>query len=183
VSTGLIVHVTGAPASGKTTFAEALVRRLRWLGRAAEVLDGDAVRRDLFPEIDFTESGRREAVTRTHRVARLLARNGVVAVVAMVSPHAAVRREVREEAERAGLGFAMVHVHASPETIAERVAARGGEVDPRRTMGCPPAAQWGADADFSFECDDRTGAVAGWERMMDYHVEVFLSAMLGTVSR
>ena len=133
---GAIVHVTGEPSAGKTTLANALADRLRCAGRRAEVLDGDALRRTVFPELGFSGEDRDRAVSRAHELARLLARNGVVAIVAMVSPRDRARQEVGDAARAAGLGFLLVHVWAGDEARADRMADRvGGNLEAARALG------------------------------------------------
>jgi adenylylsulfate kinase-like enzyme len=53
-------------------------------------------------------------------VARLLARNGVVAIGAAISPYADIRDEVRQLAAKDGVAFVEVHAHAEIEALADR---------------------------------------------------------------
>lgn len=92
---GFVVWLTGLSGAGKTTITEALVPELRAAGRRVEVLDGDVVRTHLSKGLGFSREDRDENVARIAFVAHLLARNGVVVVVAAVSPYQQARREAR----------------------------------------------------------------------------------------
>ena len=112
---GATVWLTGLPASGKSTIAVALERRLVESGRVAYLLDGDNVRHGLSDDLGFAPGDRAENIRRVGHVARLFADAGVVAVVSLVSPlprrprgraaaarggGAAVRRGLRRHAAR-----------------------------------------------------------------------------------
>lgn len=117
---GLTVWLTGLPSSGKTTLADALVRRLRAEGRSAELLDGDSVRTWLSPDLGYSRADRDLNVLRIGTIAHLLARNGVIAVAAVVSPYAAARNAVRAQHAEDGVTFLEVHVATSLECCARR---------------------------------------------------------------
>src|SRR6266700_1874002 len=102
-SVGATVWLTGLPSAGKTTITFALAQRLRDEGRAVEVLDGDAVRAILAPELGYSRTDRDMNVARIGWVARLLARHGVLALASVVSPFAAARDGVRAEHDVKGL--------------------------------------------------------------------------------
>src|SRR5690349_1476892 len=117
---GATVWLTGLPSAGKTTLANALAARLRAAGRAVEVLDGDAVRTVLSPELGYSRADRDANVARIGYVAHLLARNGVLVVAAVVSPFAAAREGVRARHEAEGTVFLEVHVATPVEVCASR---------------------------------------------------------------
>jgi bifunctional enzyme CysN/CysC len=102
---GATVWLTGLPASGKSTIAEELERRLVAGGRPAYLLDGENVRHGLSGDLGFSPADRHEHARRVASVARMLADAGLVAVVALVSPAAADREWARRLHEEAGLGF------------------------------------------------------------------------------
>ena len=101
-----MVWLTGLPSAGKTTLARRLADELASRRRAVEVLDGDEVRKRLTRGLGFTREDRDENVRRVAWVAGLLARHGVVAIVALISPYRAVRDEARAEVG----DFVEVHV-------------------------------------------------------------------------
>ncbi len=96
---GFVVWFTGLPGSGKTTIANAVASKLRELGYRVEVLDGDWVRKTINPDAGFTREERRIHLRRVAWIARLLARNGVIALCSFVSPYRSVRKEIREIVE------------------------------------------------------------------------------------
>ena len=97
---GAVVWLTGLPASGKTTLAECLRERLAALGEAAVLLDSDALRPVLAPELDYRPAGRDEFYRRLAELAALIARQGCVAVVAATAPTRAQRARARAAAPR-----------------------------------------------------------------------------------
>src|ERR671929_1214390 len=107
---GGTVWFTGLPSSGKSTVAAAVEARLLAEGRAAYVLDGDNLRHGLNGDLGFSAEDRRENMRRAGEVAALFADAGVVALVSLVSPFVADRRQARQAHERAGLPFAEVYV-------------------------------------------------------------------------
>ncbi|MDG6960250.1 MAG: adenylyl-sulfate kinase [Nitrososphaerota archaeon] len=94
---GFTVWMTGLPGSGKSTLARLLEARLREAhGRYVEVLDGDEVRRGLSRDLGLSKEHREEHARRVSYVAKVLSRNGVVAVVALISPYRSSRVEAEE---------------------------------------------------------------------------------------
>ena len=77
---------TGLSGAGKTTIAEIVIDELRARGRRVELLDGDEVREHLSKGLGFGKDDRDTNIRRIGFVASLLARNGVVAVTAAISP-------------------------------------------------------------------------------------------------
>ena len=67
------------------------------MGLKVEVLDGDEIRRKLYPDIGFSKEAREMHNRVVIHMAKLLSRNGVVAVVSLISPYKAVREKAREE--------------------------------------------------------------------------------------
>jgi adenylylsulfate kinase len=119
-SNGFTIWLTGLPCSGKSTLARKLARRLLTRGRRVEVLDGDLVRQSLSFGLGFSREDRDRNVLRVAFVANLLARNGVVVIVAIVSPY----RAAREQARRSVHGFFEVHVDC-PVSECERRDVKG----------------------------------------------------------
>jgi sulfate adenylyltransferase len=116
---GFVLWFTGLSGAGKSTLAEALKARLKD-SRQVEVLDGDEVRTNLSKGLGFSKEDRDINIRRIGFVARLLARNGVVAIGAAISPYADVRNELRTLAAKDGVEFIEVHAHATIDALAAR---------------------------------------------------------------
>jgi adenylylsulfate kinase len=101
---GAIVWLTGISGSGKTTLAEGVARRIG-SRRPIEILDGDAVRALLSSGLGYSHEDRVTNVRRIGFVARLLARHGVLVIVATISPYASMRSEMRQLADAERLQF------------------------------------------------------------------------------
>ena len=117
--TGVIVWFTGLSGAGKTTLATAVRAKLEptW---SIETLDGDVIRTNLSHGLGFSKEDRDTNIRRIGFVARLVARHGVMVLVAAISPYAEVRDEVRQQAEAEGVGFVEIFVDASLETLVDR---------------------------------------------------------------
>lgn len=97
-----------------------VAEQLRGEGYRVEVLDGDALRQSLTRGLGFSKEDRDENIRRIGFVAHLLAGNGVITLVAAISPYRAVREEVR-----ALVGdFIEVYVNA-PLEVCERRDPKG----------------------------------------------------------
>ena len=116
---GAILWFTGLSGSGKTTLATAIATRLRPL-RAVEILDGDEIRKHLSPELGFTREDREMNVWRIGFVARLLARHGVFAIAAAISPYANTRDEIRRLAAIDGIPFVEVFLESELQCLVDR---------------------------------------------------------------
>ena len=94
---GFCVWLTGLPSAGKTTIARELEARLRARGVRTELLDGDEVRRGLSADLGFDRKSREMHAARVTFVAKVLARNGVVPLVALISPYRSSRAQARQD--------------------------------------------------------------------------------------
>jgi adenylyl-sulfate kinase len=116
---GAILWFTGLSGAGKSTLAQAVGDALAGAWRV-EVLDGDQIRTHLSNGLGFSKEDRDTNVRRIGLVARLLARNGVFAITAAISPYRDVRDEVRALAARDGVPFVEVFAAADIEALAGR---------------------------------------------------------------
>ncbi|HEY7137097.1 MAG TPA: adenylyl-sulfate kinase [Acidimicrobiia bacterium] len=127
---GCCLWFTGFSGAGKSTIAGIVADELRARGRRVEVLDGDEVREHLSKGLGFSKEDRDTNIRRIGYVASLLARNGVVAITAAISPYRAVRDEVRGWVEN----FVEIFVDTPIELCEARdvkglyARARSGEV-------------------------------------------------------
>jgi bifunctional enzyme CysN/CysC len=131
---GATVLLTGLPASGKSTIAVELERRLVDSGQSAYLLDGDNIRHGLSEDLGFSPGDRSEHIRRVGQVARLMADSGTVALVSLISPLASDRAHLRRAHEEANLPFVEVFVDTPVEECARRdpkglyARARAGEI-------------------------------------------------------
>lgn len=116
MNSGFVIWLTGLSGAGKTTITDVLAPKLTKLGLRIERLDGDEVRRQLSPELGFSKEDRETHAKRVVYVSKLLARNGVAVIVALISPYRAFRAFARQEIEN----FVEVYVKCSIETCAKR---------------------------------------------------------------
>lgn len=113
---GFTLWFTGLPSSGKSTLARRVEEVLLERGMNVEVLDGDEVRENLSKGLGFSKEDRDTNIRRIGFVAKLLSRNGVVAITAAISPY----RDVRDEMRRAIGRFVEVYVEAPIDVLKER---------------------------------------------------------------
>jgi adenylyl-sulfate kinase len=113
---GVVVWLTGLSGAGKSTLAESLAPKLQARGRNVELLDGDVVRTHLSKGLGFSREDRDTHVGRVAFVAHLLARNGVIVLVAAISPV----RATRDRARNLIGNFLEVHVSTPLEECIKR---------------------------------------------------------------
>jgi adenylyl-sulfate kinase len=102
--------------AGKSTISNVIHQRLLQTGARVELLDGDVVRTNLSQGLGFSKEDRDANIRRIGFVCELLSRNGVIAIVAAISPYRAVREEVRGRIEN----FVEVYVHCPVPVLADR---------------------------------------------------------------
>ena len=113
---GSVIWLTGLPGSGKTTIARGLEKYFKDNEYRIEVLDGDFVRKNLSPDLGFTKEERDQHNKRVIFLSNLLARNGVIVIVSLISPYRKVRDFARSELNK----FFEVFVKCSIEKCIER---------------------------------------------------------------
>src|SRR5689334_23516057 len=114
---GFTLWFTGLPRAGKSTVAGIVAGRLRAAGMGRiEVLDGDEVREGLCRDLGFSRADREENIHRITYVSKVLTRNGVVVIVAAISPYRESRERAREEIQ----SFVEIWCKASVESCAAR---------------------------------------------------------------
>ena len=111
---GLTIWLTGLSGSGKTTIGNTVAADLLARGLCVEVIDGDVIRNHLCRDLGFSQHDRNENIRRIAFIAHLLTRNGIIVLVAAISPY----RGAREEARRTIGDFLEVYVDA-PLSVCE----------------------------------------------------------------
>jgi len=126
---GFCLWFTGLSGSGKSTIA-VVMDELRRRGQRVELLDGDEVRENLSKGLGFSKEDRDINIRRIGWVAAVLARNGVVAITAAISPYRDIRDEIRGQIDN----FVEVYVDTPLDLCEERdvkglyAKARSGEI-------------------------------------------------------
>lgn len=124
----------GRPAAGKSTIASAVERSLLERGINSENLDGDDLRANLDPELGFSKEDRHVHNRRTAYLAKVLNRNDIPVIVAMITPFRESQQQAREIVETDG-EFVLVYVKCPLETAEARdpkghyEQARAGEIE------------------------------------------------------
>ncbi|MDG4656863.1 adenylyl-sulfate kinase [Ectobacillus antri] len=127
-----VLWFTGLSASGKSTVANAVARKLFDANIRSYVLDGDNVRHGLNRGLGFSEEDRKENIRRIGEVAKLFVDSGTIVLTAFISPFQEDRKTVRDllEADE----FIEVFVHCPLEECEKRdpkglyEKARNGEI-------------------------------------------------------
>jgi len=127
---GMLLWFTGLSGAGKTTIALAVTEKLKAANYKVELLDGDVVRTHLSKGLSFSKEDRDTNIRRIALVGNLLSRNGVIAIVAAISPYRSLRDEIRQSTNN----FVEVYINAPLEVCEERdvkglyAKARSGEI-------------------------------------------------------
>jgi adenylyl-sulfate kinase len=102
---GFVVWMEGFPGAGKSTLSKSVASALADRGWPVEVLDGEDVRAQFFPELGYTRKDRETHARRVSTLAKTLARHGVIVLVAMITPY-----ETSRQAARATVGTRFAEV-------------------------------------------------------------------------
>lgn len=147
---GFTIWMTGLPGSGKSTLANILKERFSNgpYDRFVEVLDGDEIRKGLSRDLGLSKEDREEHARRVSYLAKVLSRNGVISIVALISPYKSSRDSARELIGKDR--FVEVYIKASLAACESRdpkglyAKARRGEInnmtgiqDPYEAPGSP----------------------------------------------
>lgn len=111
-TTPRVLLLTGEPGVGKTTIARATAASMEPDKKKIVILDGDDLRKNLWPELGYDDADRVESVRRATTLATNIASRGATVIVSMVAPHEKARIEAGERAARAGVAFRVVRVTA-----------------------------------------------------------------------
>ncbi len=92
---GIVIWLTGLPASGKSTIAVRLQSQLFEMGCNTFVLDGDNIRHGLNRDLGFSPEDREENIRRIGEVAKLFADAGFIVITSFISPYRKDRNRAR----------------------------------------------------------------------------------------
>lgn len=114
---GVVLWLYGLSGSGKSTIANEVERVLHGEGRLTVILDGDNLRTGLNSNLGFSDEDRTENVRRVAETAKLLAGQGIIVLVSVITP---LRRHRAAAREIIGPDFHEIYVKADFDTCAER---------------------------------------------------------------
>ncbi|MFW9787375.1 MAG: adenylyl-sulfate kinase [Candidatus Thorarchaeota archaeon] len=159
MDTGFCIWLTGLSGSGKTTIAQELKKRLH-NSRHIEVMDGDEIRKGLSRDLGFTKEDRNEHNRRVIFCSKLLARNGVIVVVALISPYRETRAYAKEQIQNTFEVFVKapidVCIERDPKGLYKKALA--GEI--KQFTGIDDPYEEPLDADIVVETDKETVEVS-----------------------
>jgi adenylyl-sulfate kinase len=149
-SKGFTIWMTGLPGSGKSTLANLLKKKYEEeFGRFVEILDGDEVRKGLSRDLGLSKEDREEHARRVSYLAKVLSRNGVISIVALISPYKSSRDSAKEVIGKEN--FVELYVKASLAACEQRdpkglyALARTGKINNMTGIQDPYEAPEGAD--------------------------------------
>jgi adenylylsulfate kinase len=114
---GVVLWLYGLSGSGKSTIANAAERELHAAGRMTTILDGDNLRTGLNSNLGFSDDDRTENVRRVAETAKLLAGQGIITLVSVITP---MRAQRALAAGIVGADFHEVYVRADFDACASR---------------------------------------------------------------
>jgi adenylylsulfate kinase len=100
----MIIILTGQPNSGKTTLAYELKKRLPCAG----ILDGDEIR-TILNNKDYSVDGRKRNITTSFLFAKILSKNNITTILALVSPFRELRESLKNDSN---LNVKEVYLHS-----------------------------------------------------------------------
>jgi len=98
----MVYWITGRSSSGKTVYAKRLKRFLESIGTTTLLLDGDEVR-DQFSDNEYTDDRRLEHIMKVAHFASIAEKQGIVVIVALLSPKKEWRMKARKLFEKSML--------------------------------------------------------------------------------
>jgi adenylylsulfate kinase len=93
---GITIWLTGLSGSGKTTLAYSLQKALLNEGIKSVVLDGDEIRQAINSDLNYSNNDREENNRRVAEIARILNKDGITCISALISPTNVIRRNVKK---------------------------------------------------------------------------------------
>lgn len=96
----IFIQFTGLSGAGKSTIAQSVKKHLEQDGFKVEVIDADIYRPIICPDLGFSKKDRMENIRRLGFVAALLAKNGIITILAAINPYETVREELKLKGPR-----------------------------------------------------------------------------------
>ncbi len=92
---GGVLWLFGLYASGKTSLAKELEKKLFAKGYQVYILDGDNLRQGLNNDLGFSDKDKAEHLRRIAEIANIMAKAGIIVITACISPYSEHRRRAR----------------------------------------------------------------------------------------
>lgn len=89
--------MTGLSGAGKSSIAQIAKETLTGLGYKVELLDGDECRRNLCYDLGFSKADRLENIRRLGFVGLMLAKHGVISILAAINPYEEARDALKNK--------------------------------------------------------------------------------------
>ncbi|MEI9943542.1 MAG: adenylyl-sulfate kinase [Chitinophagaceae bacterium] len=93
----LLIQMTGLSGAGKSSIATLAGDMLTGLGYKVELLDGDECRRQLCHDLGFSKADRLENIRRLGFVGLMLAKHGVISILAAINPYEEARAALKNK--------------------------------------------------------------------------------------
>lgn len=113
-----VVWFIGLSASGKSTIAHYVEKKLYENGIRAYVFDGDNIRHNLNSDLGFGDHDRKENIRRIVEVAKLFVDAGMVVLAAFITPSEEQRKYIKKSFS--GIKFIEVYVKCDVEECIRR---------------------------------------------------------------
>ena len=120
ITKGETIWLTGLSGAGKSTTTEAIQAQYGAEGTRIVVLDGDDLRGGLSRDLGFSNEDRDEQVRRAGEIAIVMAHQGFIVVVALVSPRRIARELVRSRHQESDVLFHEVYLSTPIEVCEAR---------------------------------------------------------------
>jgi adenylylsulfate kinase len=112
----MLIQFTGLSGAGKSTIAQLVKLQMQEEGHYLEVIDADVYRPVLCPDLGFSKKDRMENIRRLGFVANLLAKNGIITILAAINPYETVRKELISN----GIKVKTIWINCDLETLIKR---------------------------------------------------------------
>ena len=110
-----LFQMTGLSGAGKSTISNLLKYKLLDLNLNVEIIDGDEFRKTLCSDLGFSREDRIENIKRLGFVANLLAKNGIITIIAAINPYNIARNELHRK-----YNAKLIYINCDVETLRKR---------------------------------------------------------------
>jgi adenylylsulfate kinase len=110
-----LFQMTGLSGAGKSTISNLLKEKLLDLNLNVEIIDGDEFRKTLCSDLGFSREDRIENIKRLGFVANLLAKNGIITIIAAINPYNIARNELQRKYDAK-----LIYINCDVETLRKR---------------------------------------------------------------